>query len=439
VILPDDAAAGAGASPPRGRVPRRRLRGFASQLVEVIGDGLADVRAHAGRTALQTIGVVLGVASVVGTMGLTAGGREQSLKYYAESGGVLKVLVYPRPVEAVHASAKQRSSRGLTLDDVAAIRDSIPGFELVEAEVSQHMTVRTARTTRNFRVNGVAPEYAEFNELEVERGRFITPEDMATRAAYCVLGADRAQELFGGGDPLGSLVRIGQHSYRVAGVLRYREFYWNRADTYNALGWMNRLVIVPITTLQARELGAGVDKVDDIGLRLASVAAHDDAVPALKRLLLARHGAEDFQVYDRQDRLQQMNENGKVYDLTFQVCGLISLLVGGIVVANILLASFTERMREVGVRKALGARGWHIAVQFLLESAIVTGIGGVAGLALGVGFVHGIAHLLEQPAALTPAMVTAAVVAATVVGLVFGLYPAVKAARLDPVVALRYE
>jgi ABC-type antimicrobial peptide transport system permease subunit len=144
-------------------------------------------------------------------------------------------------------------------------------------------------------------------------------------------------------------------------------------------------------------------------------------------------------VYDRQDRLQQMNQEGKVYDFTFLACGIISLVVGGIVVANIMLASFTERMREVGVRKALGAKGWQIFVQGLVESAIVTGIGGAAGLVLGIGFVHGMAYLIDQPAALAPSMVVAAVVSAVVVGVVFGFFPAVKASRLDPVVALRYE
>jgi putative ABC transport system permease protein len=144
-------------------------------------------------------------------------------------------------------------------------------------------------------------------------------------------------------------------------------------------------------------------------------------------------------VYDRQDRIQQMNQQGKVYDFTFLACGIISLVVGGIVVANIMLASFTERMREVGVRKALGAKGWHVFVQFLVESAIVTGLGGAVGLGVGVGFVHGIAYLLDQTAVLTPAMIAAAGLCAGSVSVIFGLYPAVKAARLDPVVALRYE
>ncbi len=408
-------------------------------LLEVISDGFADVRAHAGRTALQTVGVVLGVASVVGTMGLTAGERQQALTYYTQSGGVLKVMVWPKPVENVRSTAREMASRGLTLDDVEAIRASVSGFDLVEPKMGLARLVRSARASKSYYVTGVGPAYAELNDLLLERGRFVTDDDVVTAATVCVLGSDRAREFFGTEDPLGRDLRLGSHLYRVAGVLRHREFYWNKSDSYNALGWINELIVVPVTTMQAREVGAGSRKIDEIGLRLASLAAHDSAVPALQRLLANRHGADDFQVYDRQDRLQQMNQEGKVYDFTFLACGIISLVVGGIVVANIMLASYTERMREVGVRKALGAKGWHIFVQFLVESAIVTGFGGAVGLALGAGFVHGIAYLLDQMAVLTPAMIAAAGLCAGTVSVIFGLYPAVKAARLDPVVALRYE
>lgn len=409
------------------------------KLFAVVVDGFSDVRAHLGRTVLQTLGVVLGVASVVATMGMAAGGKEQSMKYYQESGGALKVVVYPRPVEAVRESAKQKASLGLTLDDVEEIKARIHGFDLVEPEIERRLMVRTPQLSRVRTVTGTGVTYGELNELILKRGRFLTDEDIATSASVCVLGADRAREFFGSEDPLGRTIALGRSSYRVVGLLKYREFYWNAGSSYNALGWMNRLILVPATAMLAREVGSGSKQVGDIILRLASPAAHKEAVPALNRLLLFRHGVKDFHVYDRQERLQRMDREGKVYDIAFQVCGLISLLVGGIVVANILLASFTERIREVGVRKALGAKGWHIAVQFLVESLVVTGLGGFVGLFAGVGFVHWIAWMLGGAAALTPAMIVAAVVSATTVGLVFGLYPAVKAARLDPVVALRYE
>ena len=409
------------------------------KLLEVMADGIADVRAHGARTALQTLGVVLGVASVVGTMGLTAGGRQQSLDYMAETGGVLKVMVYPKPAETVRSTARERSSRGLTLDDAEAIRAAIPGFDLIEPAVRRHVLLRSRRATKSYLLTAVTPGYAELHELRVAHGRFLCDDDITSSAAVVVLGTDRAHEFFGSDNPVGQTLRAGDNAFRVVGVLEHREFYWNRSETWNALGWMNELVLVPVTAIQARQMGAGSRRVDELGLRLASPQNHKDAVPALSRLLLARHGVEDFQVFDRQDRLQQMNEQGRIYDLTFLMCGVISLVVGGIVVANIMMASFRERVREVGVRKALGAKGWHIFVQFLLESVVVSGFGGLAGLFLGVGFVYAIAHLLDQAAVLTPAMAVAALACASTVGVVFGFFPAVKAARLDPVVALRTE
>jgi len=408
-------------------------------LLEVVADGFADIRANAGRTALQTVGVVLGVASVVATLGLMAGERAQSMKYWEETGGVLKLGVYGRPPDAVRTSARAQASRGLTLDDVEAIRATIPGFDLVEPQIGGRRMVRSARVSKEYRVMGVAPAYAEYNELLVGKGRFITDDDIATSASVCVIGADRAREFFGSGDAIGRELRLGDHLFTVVGVLAYREFYWNSTEDYNALGWINELVVIPVTAVQARFAGAGSRKIDEIALRLRSVEDHKDSVAALKRLLLARHGTEDFQVWDRQERIQQMNEQGQIYDLTFMGCGGVSLFGSIIVVANILLASLAERLREVGIRKALGAKGWHIAVQYLLEGLIVTSIGAGAGLLLGIGFVNVMAKMLDQIAVLTPTMVLAAVVCPVVVTLLAGSYPAVKAARLDPVVALRYE
>src|SRR4030042_4593208 len=221
-------------------------------LLEVIADGFAAVRVHAVRTARQTVGGVLGVASVVGAMGRTAGERRQSLRYYTESGGGLKVMVWPKQVENVRSSAREQASRGLTLEDVEVIRASIPGCDLVEPRIGRALLVRSARASKSYYITGVAPAYADLHELQLERGRFISTEDVATAATVCVLGADRAREFFGTEDPLGRNLRIGDHLLRVAGILRYREFYWNKSDSYNALGWMNEVIIVPLTTMQVR-------------------------------------------------------------------------------------------------------------------------------------------------------------------------------------------
>jgi ABC-type antimicrobial peptide transport system permease subunit len=408
-------------------------------LLSAVADGFVEVRAHAARTVLQTLGVVLGVASVVSSMGLFAGGRAQSLKYYSQSGGVLKVTVYPKDIRSVTTTARERASRGLTIDDMEAVKASVTGFDLIEPVMHRSLQVRTATLTRAYDVTGVGSTYGQLQELLVGGGRFINENDVAAREAVCVLGANRAREFFGTLDPVGQKIRLGDHLYTVVGQLTYREFYWNKRENYNSLDWMNDFIIVPVTALQGREAGAAERKIGNIALRLVDRQTAEKALPALRRVLLRRHGVEDFQVYARYERMKEMDQQAQVYDLTFKAVGLISLIVGGIVVANILMASFRERVCEIGVRKAVGAKGWHIAVQFLVESVVVSGIGGALGLAVGVGFVHVIAWLLDQYAVLTPAMIAAAVSCACGVGVVSGFIPAIVAARLDPVVALRYE
>jgi ABC-type antimicrobial peptide transport system permease subunit len=262
---------------------------------------------------------------------------------------------------------------------------------------------------------------------------------METAAAVAVLGSTRARELFGTANPVGKAITIEGKAYTVVGVTDEMVFYWQRSDTWNAHEWLNRLIVVPITSYMKRHQEPGAERIDELNLRLASGEVHEESRDALEQLLLARHGIEDFGVWDRKERIDQGNREGMIYNITFMACGVISLLVGGIVITNIMLASFTERMREVGVRKALGATGWQVFVQFLIEAVVVTVIGGAIGLALGIVFTWGIMNVMQMDMTLTPAMVMVAVASAAVVGFFFGLYPAVRASRLDPVVALRYE
>jgi putative ABC transport system permease protein len=166
----------------------------------------------------------------------------------------------------------------------------------------------------------------------------------------------------------------------------------------------------------------------------------DAAMNEVSAILRRSHGgALDFEVFNRAAQMKRMQQNGKIYDVTFLVCGTISLLVGGIVIMNILLASFNERVREVGTRKALGATGVNIMAQFLVESVVVTIFGGALGVALGSGFTRAISTLIQQPVVLTPQNAALGMGFAVVVGIFFGFYPAIKAARLDPIQALRYE
>ena len=409
------------------------------KLFYFILEGFVEIREHAGRTVLQTLGVILGVASVVATLGMTAGMEARRQQFFEESGGTLLMGVVNRPPAELELTARQRAKTGLKLTDAEAIRAKIPGFDLVVAEIARPHRLRAGATEITERVTAIEPAFQIMRELDVERGRFLTDHDLDTAAAVVVLGSTRARELFGSADPVGKPLVIGGVTYTVAGVMTEKVFYFRRSDTYNIHEWMNRLVLVPVTTYAKRHLGPAEDGIDELNLRLASADAHADAKGAIERLLRSRHGLVDFHVWDRHERIEQGEREGQIYDITFLACGVIALLVGGIVITNIMLASFTERLREVGARKALGATGWQVFVQFLIEALVVTISGGAVGLVVGIGFTVGIGVALDIEMAFTPMMILAAVGSAATVGLFFGLYPAVKASRLDPVVALRYE
>jgi len=262
---------------------------------------------------------------------------------------------------------------------------------------------------------------------------------MEKGARVTVLGDTAARRYFGNEDPLGKILHIGDVGFLVVGVMQRKEFYFNEGSD-NALEWMNRQTFIPLTAMYSRFTGDEQKRVQYINVMVDKVENNRKTVEGLNGILSRLHGGvKDFEVFNRDERLRQAMEQGRVFDITFLVTGIVSLVVGGIVIMNIMLASFRERIREVGIRKATGAKGTDIAAQFLVESILVTGLGGALGLVGGVGLAKGITFLLDRPAVITPTMALVGVVSSVSVGLIFGLYPAIKAARLNPVDALRYE
>lgn len=435
-------------------------------VVEPIRDGLMDMWAYKARTILQTVGIMLGSASVIVTISMLAGGREEDRQFLEETGGVTTLEVRRNTGGRQWMFARDLTTFGLTLEDYDVVRKAVEPLG-ASTYANRNLRVELAHGDKHDEVAvwGVTPEYAVMKELYVDEGRYITESDVDSRQPVIVLGSKLREKLFGTDHALGkwvtsrTLARQGRgggggpfasvpvatptpeerpdRRYLVVGVLE-EKVYRRSEDQGNWLEWMNELAYIPVTTALARESG---------GRELGGIAVHApslEAVPQVKRalddaLLRQHRGVRNYTIFDRAERLADWQERGQMYDAAIGGAGLISLLVGGIVVMNILLASLTQRIREVGIRKALGARNIEIFIQFLTESVIVSGMGGLGGALLGAAVSGTVSAMLEQKLMLTPSIVGIGVGISMFVGFVFGIYPAIRASRLDPVVALRYE
>jgi len=407
-------------------------------LVESVIDGVVDIRAHKGRSFLQMVGVILGVASVVTVLALVDSGRRRSVEFFSEIGGLRKLLIINQPGRDTAKSALELSNVGLTYEDAEALR-SIPFVTQVDPIANARVLVSRGDYRREWHIDGVTPDYQTVYKFFPGRGRFITQDDLAHASRVCVLGDTAARQLFGSEDPLGKTLFLDDVGMTVVGLMQRKEYFFNKGND-NALEWMNRKVMIPITSLHKRFTGDQDRKVNYINAMIDKSENNLKAKQEIETMLRRRHqGIQDFTVQDRMARLAKQQEQGRQLDIVFMAAGVVSLLVGGIVIMNILLASFQERVREVGVRKALGANGLHIMAQFLVESVLVTLMGGVIGIFLGVLFAQTVSRMIDQPTVITPQMAMIGFVTSVSAGIFFGFYPAVKAARLNPVEALRYE
>jgi len=407
-------------------------------LFESIIDGIRDIKDHFGRTMLQLLGVILGAGSIVATFSLSVTGKGQAMEYYRISGGIQKIWVSNKPTGKVTQNAKALASQGLTYHDVIALRRDAKEIDLVSPVSTDSMLIRYRTTEHERSVMGVAPAYSPMNDFHAGRGRFISDNDVQSAARVVVLGSDRASDFFGSEDPLGKTISMNGTGYEVVGVMEEKYFSFDKK--HNNLRWMNRQIYIPITTLVTRKGGSlEQGKISFMHARMRDIKKADASVDEIKHILQREHGVQDFEVFSRVANLRRNEENNKMYDMTFMICGLISLIVGGIVVMNIQLASFNERVREVGTRKAIGATPAQIFAQFLTESILVSIFGGFIGLFVGQAFCAGMGLLLHSAPQMSPDTAIKALIFAAGTGLVFGMYPAMRASRLNAIEALRTE
>jgi putative ABC transport system permease protein len=385
------------------------------------------------RAMLTTLGVIIGVASVIAMVAIGTG-AQQRIAQQLESMGTNSLVIRAGTVTRGGVRTGAGTTTSLTLDDAAAIAD-LPEVTSVAPSVRASAQVRYRGANWGTAVQGVTPEYFGVRSWPLIAGEIFSQGQVTSAAQVCLLGQTVVRELFGLLDSIGETVLVGSLPCRVIGVLTEK----------GATAWgsdQDDAIFAPITTVQ-RKL-RGITHIERIELTTTGRQASFRTTKEITRLLRRRHqlgeGTDnDFRIYNRAELAQTSEESARVFTWLLGSIASVSLLVGGIGIMNIMLVSVTERTREIGIRMALGARSRDILWQFLLEALVLSAIGGLLGILLGLGGARAVARFSQLPVEVTPASVLIAFLFAGLVGVFFGLHPARKASRLRPIDALRYE
>jgi len=424
-----------------GTTPLRQLGGV--QLLPDLRQGLQNLLTHKLRSLLTMLGIIFGVSAVVSMMSIGAGAQQQVLAFI-EDLGVHNVIVEAK--ESGDRQALQRIrklSKGLSFLDLRIIRANVAGIVDLTPRKKFMPTALAPKPQREMPVvYGVDPIYQRIAGLRLAKGRFIDEADNGTVAPVCVLGAGTKTNLFGAREALGQYVKVNEQWFHVVGELA--EQLSVRAEVPGlAAQDRNNVIYVPTWSAILRIEDAYSylkDEIDGIYLRLDPSSDHFATAEIVRGILTATHrGADDFTLVVPAELLAQQKQTQRIFGMVMVALASISLLVGGIGIMNIMLASVLERTREIGVRRAVGARRADIIRQFLMETVLISFVGGVIGLLVGFGLSRLIAYFAGWSTIVTVGSIALAFLVSVSVGLVFGVYPAIRAARLDPVEALHYE
>jgi putative ABC transport system permease protein len=421
----------------------RARAGLGGQFLADCGRGVDTLLAHKLRSLLTMLGMIFGVGAVVSMMSIGAGAQQQVLAFI-EQLGVRNLIVEAREASDFQAFQKiRRTSPGLTERDLRTIRSNVSGLTASTARKRFAPQKLIPKPQRDFpQVYGVEPSYQQIAGLRVASGRFFDAREVESVAAVCVLGEGARTALFGVADPIGRYVKVNEQWFRVIGTVGPQLSAETDLAGLPAQD-RNNILYVPVSSAILRledSYSWFKDEIDGIYLQLESAADVVTTADIVRGILDASHrNAGDFSLVVPAELLAEQRRTQRIFQVVMVALASISLLVGGIGIMNIMLASVLERTREIGVRRAVGARQSDVIRQFLIETVMIAFIGGVIGLALGVGLSRLIALLAGWSTIVTVSSVLLAFLVSVGVGLVFGVYPAMRAARLDPVKALHYE
>lgn len=402
----------------------------------IVMDSLSNLTANALRSGLTMLGVIIGVASVIAMVAIVEGGQVWLVKSIEQLGANL-LFVWKKSLTVEEQRQFAGRSTGLRYDDALAIRKHFQDLEVVPI-IELDKQLKAGSRDFSGEVTGTSPDYQEVRNFRPGHGRFLVEADIEEWKRVVVLGKDVAQKLFGSESALGREVKIGDHRFIVVGVMMPKGTI--RGTNYD------EMVFIPVTTAMRRFQGD--DTLRSMIIRVSQRETMERVWRQVHSLLVQRHdGVDDIRVWNQGDFLNAVDQTIWTFRIVLGGIAVVALIVGGIGIMNIMLVTVTERTKEIGLRKAIGARRRDILLQFLVESVTISLVGGFLGIFVGILVAYGFGDLVARAmpgggdwgADVQPFAIFIAFSFAICVGVFFGLYPAIKASRLDPAEALRYQ
>jgi ABC-type antimicrobial peptide transport system permease subunit/ABC-type lipoprotein export system ATPase subunit len=436
--------------------PVRSIFARALRPLRTMQIGAKSLLLHKLRSVLTMLGIIFGVCSVIAMLAIGEGASfkaQEQIKSMGSANIIIRAVKPPEDSKAATSSSGRGSviEYGLTYKDASRIQATIPGIRHVLPMRLIRENVRFFRNEVPGQIIGTLPVYQEISGLDNLRGRFITDTDDLYQNNICAISSGLARRLFPYQDPLDQEVKIGAHYYQVVGIVRETSTQEKRPQSGDSVGQpLDNNVYVPLSAARSRfgetliRRSAGSQEAERVQLhqitvQFADTSSVETAVPQIEALLNRFHTKRDFELIVPLQLLRQAEETKRIFNIVLGSIAAISLLVGGIGIMNIMLATVTERTREIGVRRALGAKQKDITSQFLVEAMVLAIGGGIIGVALGVITPFVVSQLTNMITIVTPLSVLLAFSTSAAVGIIFGWYPASRAAKLDPIEALRHE
>jgi putative ABC transport system permease protein len=406
-----------------------------------ISHAFSSLYTHKLRTFLTMLGMIFGVGAVIAMLSIGAGAEKESLRII-DTMGLRNIIIKDREFKDEDLKKIRENSIGLALRDVQAISSVTPDIESYSARkrVKTFQIFSFKGKSDDSNVIGVTPSYFHLARYDLAEGSFLSDIDQKDYEQFCVIGSRVRQKLFGTQTPLGQTLKIDKMWFRIVGVLADTSLSKEEFEGVKLQDFSNDIFIPLATALKKFELKRFESELDEIVLSIKDTDALKSSAVLVSQLLASTHGkADDYSIIVPRELLEQNQRTQRIFNIVMSCIASISLLVGGIGIMNIMLANILERTREIGVRRAMGARRRDIWQQFLIEALSISLVGGLIGVLFGFAVSRGVALYAEWNTVVTGSSIAMSFGVSAAVGLIFGLYPAVRASRLDPVEALRYE